>query len=135
MASYAFHPVVARWFQERFGPPTEPQERGWPASQALLEATGQDVDVLAAVRWMSAALREVRLIVCTPRHNAGRARSRESRVLRRYNAPNRLIAQTSARKVSFSISRGYWRLVADLAGPAGAKSRVCALLVMARAAG
>jgi ATP-dependent Lhr-like helicase len=34
MASYAFHPVVARWFQQRFGPPTEPQERGWPAIQS-----------------------------------------------------------------------------------------------------
>jgi hypothetical protein len=29
----------------------------------------------------------------------------------------------------------YWRFVSGLAGPAGAKSRVCALLVMARAAG
>jgi ATP-dependent Lhr-like helicase len=34
MASYTFHPVVARWFQEKFGPPTEPQERGWPAIQS-----------------------------------------------------------------------------------------------------
>ena len=34
MASHAFHPVVARWFQQRFGPPTEPQERGWPAIQS-----------------------------------------------------------------------------------------------------
>jgi Lhr-like helicase len=34
MASHAFHPVVARWFQQRFGPPTEAQERGWPAIQS-----------------------------------------------------------------------------------------------------
>src|ERR1035441_5447700 len=34
MPSYAFHPVVAGWFQQRFGPPTEPQERGWPAIQS-----------------------------------------------------------------------------------------------------
>jgi len=25
-----FHPVVARWFAERFGQPTEPQRLGWP---------------------------------------------------------------------------------------------------------
>src|SRR5688500_9617312 len=25
-----FHPEVARWFEETFGPPTEPQRRGWP---------------------------------------------------------------------------------------------------------
>src|SRR5262249_54649977 len=26
----AFHPVVQRWFRERFAAPTEPQQRGWP---------------------------------------------------------------------------------------------------------
>ncbi|HVO30917.1 MAG TPA: DEAD/DEAH box helicase, partial [bacterium] len=26
-----FHPVVARWFRDRFSTPTEPQEQGWPA--------------------------------------------------------------------------------------------------------
>jgi ATP-dependent Lhr-like helicase len=26
----AFHPVVAAWFENRFGTPTEPQLRGWP---------------------------------------------------------------------------------------------------------
>src|SRR3989304_1117262 len=25
-----FHPVVAKWFRERFGEPTQPQRRGWP---------------------------------------------------------------------------------------------------------
>ena len=25
-----FHPIIARWFQNRFGEPTEPQRRGWP---------------------------------------------------------------------------------------------------------
>ena len=34
MASHTFHPVVARWFQEKFGPPTPAQERGWPAIQS-----------------------------------------------------------------------------------------------------
>src|SRR5258708_1312656 len=30
MFSDLFHPVVARWFAERFGQPTEPQRLGWP---------------------------------------------------------------------------------------------------------
>jgi ATP-dependent Lhr-like helicase len=31
---FQFHPVVARWFEEKFGTPTEPQQRGWPAIQS-----------------------------------------------------------------------------------------------------
>src|SRR5437870_2727755 len=34
MQSFQFHPVVARWFEEKFGSPTEPQRRGWPAIQS-----------------------------------------------------------------------------------------------------
>src|SRR5213596_1757836 len=34
MQRFQFHPAVARWFEERFGSPTEPQERGWPAIQS-----------------------------------------------------------------------------------------------------
>src|SRR5205809_1814958 len=34
MRSFQFHPGVARWFEEKFGSPTEPQERGWPAIQS-----------------------------------------------------------------------------------------------------
>src|SRR5690349_19307669 len=26
-----FHPIIERWFKERFGQPTEPQKAGWPA--------------------------------------------------------------------------------------------------------
>src|SRR5262245_34567422 len=26
-----FHPLVADWFRDRFGSPTEPQQRAWPA--------------------------------------------------------------------------------------------------------
>src|ERR1700757_4256543 len=32
--SLRFHPVVVRWFEEKFGTPTAPQEQGWPAIQA-----------------------------------------------------------------------------------------------------
>ena len=34
MQSYRFHPAVARWFEQTFGAPTEPQLRGWPAIQS-----------------------------------------------------------------------------------------------------
>src|SRR6266536_3405327 len=34
MHSFHFHSAVARWFEEKFGSPTEPQERGWPAIQS-----------------------------------------------------------------------------------------------------
>ncbi len=34
MLSHRFHPVVAKWFEQRFGPPTEPQRQGWPAIQS-----------------------------------------------------------------------------------------------------
>ena len=34
MQPFQFHPAVARWFEEKFGSPTEPQARGWPAIQS-----------------------------------------------------------------------------------------------------
>src|SRR3954471_24295777 len=30
MADIPFHPLIANWFKERFGVPTEPQTQGWP---------------------------------------------------------------------------------------------------------
>src|SRR6266478_9757246 len=30
MQSFGFHPVLTRWFEQKFGSPTEPQVRGWP---------------------------------------------------------------------------------------------------------
>ncbi|HEY0194599.1 MAG TPA: DEAD/DEAH box helicase, partial [Kofleriaceae bacterium] len=38
----AFHPLVAGWFRERFGAPTEPQRAGWPKI-----AAGEDVLIAA----------------------------------------------------------------------------------------
>jgi ATP-dependent Lhr-like helicase len=32
--SFQFHPVIARWFEQKFGSPTEPQQLGWPAIQS-----------------------------------------------------------------------------------------------------
>jgi ATP-dependent Lhr-like helicase len=34
MQSFRFHRVVARWFEQTFGSPTEPQTRGWPEIQS-----------------------------------------------------------------------------------------------------
>ena len=34
MRSFQFHPAVARWFEQTFGSPTEPQGRGWPDIQS-----------------------------------------------------------------------------------------------------
>jgi ATP-dependent Lhr-like helicase len=34
MQSFRFHPAVARWFEQAFESPTEPQRRGWPAIQS-----------------------------------------------------------------------------------------------------
>src|SRR5207247_10749167 len=34
MQSFQFHSEVARWFEQTFGSPTEPQLRGWPAIQS-----------------------------------------------------------------------------------------------------
>jgi ATP-dependent Lhr-like helicase len=34
MQSFQFHPAVARWFEQAFGSPTEPQSRGWPEIQS-----------------------------------------------------------------------------------------------------
>src|SRR5216117_2718351 len=34
MQAFQFHPIVARWFEQKFGSPTEPQKRGWPAIQS-----------------------------------------------------------------------------------------------------
>src|SRR5436190_13240317 len=34
MQAFRFHPAVARWFEQTFGSPTEPQARGWPAIQS-----------------------------------------------------------------------------------------------------
>jgi len=32
--TFKFHPIVARWFEQKFGSPTAPQQDGWPAIQA-----------------------------------------------------------------------------------------------------
>ncbi len=34
MEEFQFHPAVESWFEHKFGSPTEPQQRGWPAIQS-----------------------------------------------------------------------------------------------------
>lgn len=34
MQRFQFHPVITEWFERKFGSPTAPQERGWPAIQS-----------------------------------------------------------------------------------------------------
>ena len=34
MQRFQFHPVIAAWFEQKFGSPTAPQEQGWPSIQA-----------------------------------------------------------------------------------------------------
>ena len=34
MQRFQFHPVIAAWFERKFGSPTAPQEQGWPAIQS-----------------------------------------------------------------------------------------------------
>ena len=34
MEEFCFHPAVAKWFEQEFGSPSEPQQRGWPAIQS-----------------------------------------------------------------------------------------------------
>ena len=50
-----FHPLVARWFRDRFGAPTPPQASGWPAivsgADTLIAAPTGSGKTLAAFLW------------------------------------------------------------------------------------
>jgi len=63
MQSFQFHPAVARWFEQTFGLPTEPQTRGWPAIQSarhtLISApTGSGKTLAAFLASLDALFRE-----------------------------------------------------------------------------
>ncbi len=51
----SFHPLVAGWFRERFGAPTEPQEQGWQhiatGAHTLIAAPTGSGKTLAAFLW------------------------------------------------------------------------------------
>src|SRR5213596_2595036 len=63
MRLFQFHPAVARWFEQTFGSPTEPQLRGWPAIQSgrhvLISApTGSGKTLAAFLASLDALFRE-----------------------------------------------------------------------------
>jgi ATP-dependent helicase Lhr and Lhr-like helicase len=63
MQSFQFHPAVARWFEQTFGSPTEPQIRGWPGIQSgrhvLISApTGSGKTLAAFLASLDALFRE-----------------------------------------------------------------------------
>src|SRR5580765_1097571 len=63
MQSFHFHPAIARWFEQTFGSPTEPQMRGWPAIQsgrhALISApTGSGKTLAAFLASLDALFRQ-----------------------------------------------------------------------------
>src|SRR5438874_626474 len=63
MQSFRFHPAVARWFEQTFGSPTEPQIRGWPAIQSaqhvLISApTGSGKTLAAFLASLDAVFRQ-----------------------------------------------------------------------------
>jgi len=63
MQSFRFHPAVARWFEQTFDSPTEPQIRGWPAIQsaqhALISApTGSGKTLAAFLASLDALFRQ-----------------------------------------------------------------------------
>src|SRR6266480_1854643 len=63
MQSFQFHPAVARWFEQTFGSPTDPQMRGWPAIQsgrhALISApTGSGKTLAAFLASLDALFRQ-----------------------------------------------------------------------------
>jgi ATP-dependent Lhr-like helicase len=63
MQSFEFHPAVARWFEQTFGSPTEPQLCGWPAIQsgrhALISApTGSGKTLAAFLASLDALFRQ-----------------------------------------------------------------------------
>jgi ATP-dependent Lhr-like helicase len=65
MHRFEFHPVVARWFTDQFGSPTEPQEHGWPAIQSgahtlIAAPTGSGKTLAAFLAALDSLFREGR---------------------------------------------------------------------------
>jgi len=63
MERFQFHPVISQWFKEKFGSPTEPQERGWPAIQSgahtlIAAPTGSGKTLAAFLAALDALFRE-----------------------------------------------------------------------------
>src|SRR6266851_5455694 len=66
-----FHPTVARWFEGRFGTPTEPQSAGWPRIQAgedtlIAAPTGSGKTLVVYVSPLKALANDVRKTLLEP---------------------------------------------------------------------
>src|SRR5580704_2141595 len=60
---FQFHPVISQWLAGKFGSPTEPQERGWPAIQSgahtlIAAPTGSGKTLAAFLASLDALFRE-----------------------------------------------------------------------------
>src|SRR6266436_10154344 len=58
-----FHPTVVKWFEGRFGTPTEPQAAGWPRIQAgedtlIAAPTGSGKTLAAFLACLDAMIRQ-----------------------------------------------------------------------------
>ncbi|HUQ69037.1 MAG TPA: DEAD/DEAH box helicase, partial [Planctomycetaceae bacterium] len=63
MKGFGFHPLIHQWFEERFGGPTEPQQRGWPVIAAgghtlIAAPTGSGKTLTAFLAVIDRLLRE-----------------------------------------------------------------------------
>src|SRR5437868_10297542 len=63
MQSFQFHPLIARWFEQKFGSPPRPQEEGWPAIQSgahtlIAAPTGSGKTLAAFLCSLDALFRE-----------------------------------------------------------------------------
>ncbi|MEY2408964.1 MAG: ATP-dependent helicase Lhr and Lhr-like helicase [Verrucomicrobiota bacterium] len=63
MQTFEFHPIIARWFRDKFGTPTPPQEQGWPAIQSgphtlIAAPTGSGKTLAAFLCALDALFRE-----------------------------------------------------------------------------
>src|SRR5207253_10643416 len=63
MNQFRFHPVISQWFERKFGSPTEPQQRGWPAIQSgahtlIAAATGSGKTLAAFFAELDVLFRE-----------------------------------------------------------------------------
>ena len=60
---FPFHPVIAQWFEQKFGSPTEPQASGWPVIQSgahtlIAAPTGSGKTLAAFLAALDALFRE-----------------------------------------------------------------------------
>src|SRR3954451_16755927 len=72
MSLAGFHPTIQRWFEQRFGEPTEPQREGWPliraGHHALISAPTGTGKTIAAYLWAIDSLDRQGAKLCDQTH-------------------------------------------------------------------